>query len=276
MITAKTWVHNWHKAGLLGLMTAAISAAAAAECVDRSASWLAANVTSSSEWNEFDASGRKLVHESGTLHGVELSAGLRCGDWNLQAQLSQLDGSRLYDGQTSTGVPVTSQSALRQLQGHLQASLNLTDTWQLGGRLSSHTLWRDIASAAGSSGYPERYDWTMLSLGAQWQTALGPGKLTLAAWTGTQLKSTMVLNLPGRDQATLPLGSISQVELAAGWRAQLRRAWSLQADVRYRRADMDQGADAVITRRGVPVGMAHQPRTSMVDVPVAIRIGYEF
>ncbi|MDO8771287.1 MAG: hypothetical protein Q7K57_21810 [Burkholderiaceae bacterium] len=276
MITAKTWVHNWHKAGLLGLMTAAISVAAAAECVDRSASWQAANVTSSSEWDEFDASGRKLVHESGTLHGAELSAGLRCGDWNLQAQISQLNGSRLYDGQTSTGVPVTSQSALRQLQGHLQASLNLTDAWQLGGRLSSHTLWRDIASAAGASGYLERYDWTMLSLGAQWQTALGPGKLTLAAWTGTQLKSTMVLNLPGRDQATLPLGSISQVELAAGWRAQLGRAWSLQADVRYRRADMDQGADAVITRRGVPVGVAHQPRTSMVDVPVAIRIGYEF
>jgi len=276
VITAKTWVHNWHKTGLLGLMTAAISVAAAAECVDRSASWQAASVTSSSDWNEFDASGRKLVHESGTLQGVELSAGLRCGNWNLQGQLSQLDGSRLYVGQTSTGVPVTSRSALRQRQGHLQASLNVTDAWQLGGRLSGQTLWRDIASAGGASGYPERFDWTLLSLGAQWKTALGPGQLTLAAWAGTQLASSLVLTLPGRDQATLPLGSISQTELAAGWRTQLSPAWHLQADVHYRRTDIDQGADVVIRREGIPVGMAHQPRTSMVDMPIAIRIGYEF
>lgn len=272
----KAWLYRWHKAGALGLLAASISVAAAADCADRSAAWQAGYVSDLSDWNEFDASGRKLVHESGTLQGVALSASLRCGDWKLQGQLSQLDGSRLYDGQTSTGVPVTSQSALRQRQGHLQASLNVTDAWQFGGRLSGQTLWRDIASAGGASGYPERFDWTLLSLGAQWKTGLGPGQLTLAAWAGTQLMSSMVLTLPGRDPATLPLGSISQAELAAGWRTQLSPAWHVQVDVRYRRTDIDQGADVVIMRNGAPVGMAHQPRTSMVNMPVAIRIGYEF
>jgi hypothetical protein len=257
-------------------MTASVSAAAIADCVNPSTSWQAAHVNTPSNWRELDAAGRKLVHESGTLHGVEVSVGLRCGDWNWQAQLSQLEGSRLYDGQTSAGVPVVSRSAIRQRQGHLQASVNLTDAWQLGTRLSGQRLWRDIASAGGASGYPERYDWTLLSMGAQWQTALGPGQLSLAVWAGTQLTSDLVVNLPGRDSASLPLGSIKQVELAAGWRTQLSPAWHVQVDVGYRRTDMAQGADGVIRRSGVAVGMAHQPQTSMVDRPTAIRLGYTF
>lgn len=272
----KTWFYRWQKAGVLGFLAAATSIAAAGNCVDHSTTWQVASVSNLSDWNEFDASGRKLVHESGTLQGVELSAGLRCGDWSLQGQLSQLDGSRLYDGQTSTGIPVTSHSALKQLQGHLQASWNVTDAWQLGGRYSGQTTWRDIASAGGASGYPERFDWTLLSFGSQWKTALGPGQLILAAWVGTQLSSSMTLNLPGRDQATLPLGSIRQDELEAGWRTQLSPAWNLQADVRYRRTTIDQGADVVIKRSGLPVGVAHQPRTSVTDMPITIRIGYEF
>ncbi len=272
----KACIGPLHKAWALGFLAAALSSAAAANCSERSIAWQAAYVSNLSDWQEFDATGHKLVHESGTLQGAELSAGFRCGGWNFQGQLSQLDGIRLYDGQTSTGTPVMSQSALRQLQGHLQTSYNVSDAWLLGVRFSGQTTWRDIASAGGASGYPERFDWTLLSFGTQWKTALGSGQLTLAGWAGTQLTSSMTLNLPGRDQALLQLGPIRQVELALGWRMPLSPSWSLQADVRYRRTDIDQGADVVIKRNGVPVGVAHQPRTSMVDVPLAIRIGYEF
>ena len=264
------------KTGLPGLLAAAFSCAAAANCIDATASGQVAKVSNASEWTEFNGSGRKLVGEAGTLDGIEISGQVRCGIWNLAAQISQLDGSRRYDGQTTTGVPVTSQSAVRQRQGQLQATFNITEAWQLGGRWSSQTLWRDIASAGGASGYPERFDWTLLSLGAQWRAGLGPGQLALAAWTGWQLQSRMVLTLPGRDQATLALGSISQIDLMAGWRTQLSPAWHVQADIGYRRIDMGQGANSVITRGGLPVGVAYQPRTIMVDRPLAIRIGYEF
>lgn len=264
------------KAGLLGLLVAALPVAATADCVDRAASWQAAHVSNSSGWTEVDVLGRKLVRETGTLPGVELSVRVRCDDWNLQAQISKLDGSRFYDGQTSTGVPVTSRSALRKLQGAVQATFNVTEAWQLGARLSSHTLWREIASAGGISGYPERYDWTLLSVGAQWQTGLGPGQLRLAAWSGMKLRSGMLLSLPGRDQTVMQLGRMNQLEFEAGWRTQLGQGWYLQGDVRYRRTAMGRGADAIIRRGGVPVGVAHQPRTTMVDIPVSIGIGYEF
>lgn len=250
--------------------------AAAAACETWAAALQAAQVNNLSEWREFDAAGHQLVHETGTLSGPELSVSWRCGHWNLQGQMTEMNGSRSYDGQTSTGQPITSRSAVRQRQGQLQAKWKIDDAWQLGGRVVGQTLWRDMASAGGALGYPERYDWTLLSLGAQWQSAPGPSQLTLAAWFAAPLSSNLTLRLPGRDRTNLPMGVIKQVELLMAWQVQLRPAWYLRADVRYRRTDLGLGANGVIRRNGVPVGMAYQPRTVLLDMPVAIQIGYEF
>lgn len=266
-----------NRSGQIGLLLAAMTTVvAAADCSDRKVVWQIAYVSSQSDWQEFDASGRRLVHEFGILRGPEFVAGWRCGDWRFEARVSQFDGTRAYDGQTGGGVPAMSQSALRQQKGYLQASWRVTETWQLGGRLSGQTLWRDIASTAGASGYPERYDWAILSWGTQWETTLGPGQLTLAAWRGSQSSSSMQVNLPGFDPAALPLGALHQTELALGWRTQLSPAWHFHVHVRSLRTDMGAGADKIITRGGLPAGVAHQPRTSMVDRPLMIGLGYEF
>jgi hypothetical protein len=254
----------------------AASNTAASICANRALTWQAAHVSNTSTWQEFDALGKKLLHESGTLQGRELTAGLKCENWWLQADLSQLDGTRLYEGQTTSGFAITTQSALRQSRGQLQTSFAISEAWQLGARIAAQTTWRDIASAGGASGYPEQFDWTLLSLGTQWKTTLGPGQLTLAAWAGSQIKSRMLLTLPGRDKATLQLGTIRELELAAGWRLPLNTAWSLQADARYRHLNVNQGLARVITRNGVPVAVANQPKTSNTDIPLALRINYEF
>jgi len=38
---------------------------------------------------------------------------------------------------------------------------------------------------------------------------------------------------------------------------------------------MDQGESSVIQRGGLPVGLAHQPATVLVDMPISIRLGYD-
>jgi hypothetical protein len=229
-----------------------------------------------SDWFEFDAAGRQIVHEAGVLRGTELAAALDCGRWQWQAQASQSGGVRMYDGQTSTGAPALSQSAISLLQGHVQAGWRPSDAWMLGVRMAGQTLWRDIASTATASGYPERYDWSLLSLGARWQAVFDAGQLTLGLWKGAALQSTMRVGFTGYDPAVLPLGAISQLELSAGWRIRLSPAWQVQADVHQIRTDMAQGADVIITRSGQPAGVAHQPQTRMRETSLAIRIGYEF
>ncbi len=260
----------------LGLLLTAISIAATAECNDRLTSLALAPVSKQSDWNEFDAAGRKLVNESGRLNGAELSIGLNCSDWDFLALLSQLDGLRSYDGQASNGVPIVSVSEVRQRQGHIEANFRLTDAWRLGGRLSSNTIWRDMASAGGASGYPERYAWTAISLGLQWEAVSGRNRFKLGAWFGRPVVSTMELTLAGRDRATLKLGSMNQAEFAATWRTPLSPSWYVEADVQYHRTAMGQGESSVIQRGGMPVGLAHQPTTIMLDLPVAVRLAYDF
>lgn len=272
---ASRW-QNWQRASLLGLLFAATSSGAVATCDPRPTSLLGAYVSELSAWSEFDSSGRRLVRESGKLHGTEFSMGWRCFDWDVSATLSQLRGSRSYEGETSTGVPAVSLSNVRKSYGHLQGNFRITDRWHLGGRLATDRIWRDIASASEAAGYPERFDLTMISFGTQLQTVIGPGNLTLSAWLGKPATSRMTLNLPGRDQATLPLGSVLQLEMAAAWRSRISSTWQWQADVRYRRTDMGQGEDAVIRRGGIPVGLAKQPRTSMVDVPLTVGVACIF
>jgi hypothetical protein len=260
---------------LAGVVTASPPAHAGA-CADSQLALQLAQISNASDWQEFDAPGRRLVHESGMLGGQALSGELRCGDWWYLAEVSQTDGTRGYDGQTSSGVPALSQSALRQSAGLLQTSVQVSDGWRLGLRLSGQTTWRDIASVGAASGYPERFDWTLASIGAQWCTALGPGQLALAAWVAMPLSSSMLLSLPGRDTLTLKLGALQQSELALGWRMPLGTDWHVQADARYVGTTIGQGDDAVITRGGVPVGIAHQPRTSVVDSSLTLRLGYQF
>lgn len=261
---------------LLLATLAGAASAASAECARPELLWQAAAISQASQWTELTPSGQTLVRESGRLGGLDLSGALRCGLWQFEAQLAQLEGARDYAGQTSTGVPVNARSDLQQRQGQLQASFKLNQTWQLGGRLSHLSTWRELASVGAAAGYPERFDWTLLEGGAQWQTELGPGQLQLAAWAGAPLQSRMTLTLPGRDPARLSLGAIRQIELSAAWRGPLRLGWQLQADISYRRTEIKQGASSVIMRSGVPVGVAHQPRTLLRELPVAILISYNY
>lgn len=268
--------YRWLGQALVSCVSTTAASNAAAMCSERSTILQAAYVSSQSDWQEFDAAGKRIVHESGSLGGTELSAGITCGRWNFQALLTELRGDRAYEGQTSTATPVTTQSAIRQTRGQVQAGLHLGEPWLLGVRWTGQTGWRDIASAGNATGYPERFDWTLLSLGTQWKRAIGTGQLTLSAWAGRQLTSSMELNLPGRDQAMLALGPIRQRELSIAWLQPLDHGWSLQVDASHRRTDIGVGDSALIRRNGLPVGVAYQPQSRAVDTPLAIRIAYSF
>lgn len=263
-------------AGCALTMATATTTASAAICAGGPLSLQAGLLSNASDWQEFDTRGKRLVHESGTMQGTEVTASWRCSDWELAAALGQLEGPRTYDGQTNSGTPVASQSALRQSFGHVQAGYRLSEAWQLGARVYGQTTWRDIASTSGASGYPERFDWTILSLGAQWDAPLAAGKVTVAAWVGTQLTSGMTLQLPGRDPSSLALGPIQQYELQIAWKLPLSQGWSVQADLRYTATDIGQGPETVISRGGIPVGVARQPHTNSVEVPLGLRLGYTF
>ena len=219
-----------------------------------------------SDWREHDAQGRRLVRELGTLREVAASAAARCGSLSWQLSLSHASGERGYTGVSTVGTPLTSSSQVRQTDLQLQAAIPVTDRWWLGGRVGQHRVDRNIASTAQAQGYPERFSYTLLQLGAGFDLDLSPAlRASAQAWTGAGPTGSLQLWLPGVDAAKLDLGrsrgnalrllvqSTASATGAAGW------GWLVGLD--WDAVGFDAGPAQAITRNGVIVGGAAQPRT---------------
>lgn len=229
-----------------------------------------------SDWQEFTTEGRTQVQESGQLDGIEFNVGITCGKWRVENLYSQATGRRRYQGRTATGAAAQSWSDMRQAAGQLAVSYQFHPDWQFGVRLLDQTTWRNIASISAAAGYPERFSWTLLSLGLRTQKDLASGRWSFFGWAGQDLRTGMHLQLPGRDPATLALGNIDHIELGVGWGTPLNHHWLLEAAATLRRTTLGQGAVALITRSGAPAGVAFQPSTVLREMPLSISLRYQF
>ena len=233
-------------------------------------------VTQSSVWDEYSGIGSRLLRESGRLTGPAAQGNWSCDRWSVGVGVEQATGVRDYDGQTNTGVPLKTQSRLQQFSGYAQVAYAVYPALKLGARLSGMSMEREIASTGTVSGYPEHYEWLMLSLGGEWAIPTAFGTVSIGLWTGQTTESAMRVQLPGRDTAWLDLGSIQQSQVDIQWERQMGAQWKVQGSVGYRRTDIAQGKPGVITSQGVPVSSAYQPRASLVEVPVSLSVQYQF
>lgn len=258
---------------LLGLLS---TAPAWAACPSIDWGWKASLIQQSSQWHELDAGGARLVHEHANLPGWELATNLRCAAWEFGASWQQLAGNRAYDGQTSDGVLVQSQSDWSQQHMRFDIHYDVTPNWAAGVRVTDSTMHRILQGNAQAAGYPERYGWTMLSVGLRTTMPAGNGTLSATAWTGKAVQSRMNLTLPAADASSLPLGAISQTELGLEWT--LMSVHQIQFSVAggWRRTRITTGAIAPIYQSGQVVGHAYQPGIDFHEIPIALGIRVPF
>lgn len=248
---------------LLSLVAAPAQAQAPAGCA---ANGLAAGVALlRSDWDEFDALGRHLLRERGTLRESALGAAGKCGVWALRARLAQASGSRAYDGVSTVGEPISTTSRLRIDTFHIETTCCQATGWQAGARLGRRLTHRDIASAGPVLGYPERFKATLAEIGVRWQGPETVGHdLALQAWVGTGPRGRVSIDLPHVDPTTLDLGRSRSLAFGAevgpapqstrsrfGWQARL--GWAV--------LETAAGPASALTRNGLVVGGAAQPRT---------------
>ncbi|MEO3712553.1 hypothetical protein [Roseateles flavus] len=134
----------------------------------------------SSRWHEEGASGERLLQERGTLRAASLAVGLPCAGLHWVAQLDLESGTRDYQGRSTTGVPLSTQSRVRSQRLQLQAWRPFEGSaWSVGARLGwEPDSRRALASVGAVQGYEESRDRWRLGLGARWQHELP------AAWQG--------------------------------------------------------------------------------------------
>ena len=233
-----------------------------------------------SQWEEFDAHGKSLVREQGTLKvvGLQVAGQCRTLDWSAHWTLSR--GERDYDGVTSTQAPFQTQSRVQAQHLAVQAWLPVHAGWSMGSQLGYRHAERDIAGQGNVLGYPERFGYWQAALGARYQAALGERvHLTASAWLGGGPGGRVKLDLPSADPVTLNLGSSRMLALGVeleGGEAATQPGWSWQAGMSFRREQTNAGTSKVLVRNGIPVGAALQPHFVQRHWGGTARVTYRF
>lgn len=262
---------------MAALLAGMSSAAAAMPCGTPVVTVLAG--VERSQWEEFDAQGKSLVRERGTLKVAGLQASGRCSRLDWTAQWTRSQGQRDYDGVTTTQAPLQTQSQLRTQALTVSAWLPISKGWAVGAQLGHRQIQRDIASKGNVLGYPERFDYLQAALGARYQAVLGEQmRLIASGWLGAGPGGQVKVDLPRADPVTLPLGASRllalSVQLEGG--ESVQPGWSWQAGVAYRREQTSAGATELISRNGVIVGAALQPRFVQQHLGASAGLAYRF
>lgn len=234
-----------------------------------------------SQWEEFNAQGRSLLREQGTLKtaGLQLAGRCRTVDWAAHWTLGR--GDRDYDGMTNTGAPFQTHSRLQAQQLALQGWLPVHAGWALGAQLGYRHIQRDIAGQGSVLGYPERFGYWQAALGARYQVALGAQlQLAVSGWAGGGPGGRVRVDLPRADPVTLPLGSSRLlalgVELGSPTAALVQPGWSWQLGAAYRHERIGAGGARTLVRNGLPVGSALQPRIVQRHLGASAGATYRF
>lgn len=263
---------------LIGGLALLLGPAAMAACVGPTPGVLTG--VERSYWKEFDAQGRRLLRERGSLRmaGVQLAGQCPSWDWSAQAQWSQ--GERAYDGQTNTQASFRTHSNLHVQRLSFQAWLPMHEHWALGMQATHARIDRDIAGQGNVLGYPERFSYWQASLGARYQGRWSDQlRWSTSGWLGAGPAGRMQLDLPRYDPITLPLGASRTVALSldvAGGAHPQQPGWSWRGGLSYRFERTAAGPARALTRNGIPAGVVLQPRFEQQHWGAHVGASYRF
>lgn len=222
----------------------------------------------SSRWHEQDAQGRTLVRERGQLPTLGLQASTTCGAWTFAGHAALTGGQRGYDGVDSRGAALHTHSDLHDLHLTMDLLRAITPDAAVGVRLGHREIRRDIRGTGSVLGYPERFRYAQVALGARHVWRLTPAlQLGVSGWLGGGPGGHMDLRLPTADAARLTLGASRyaqatlRLENTPGADAPPQWHWGVELDWRHER--LRGGPVTTLVRNGAPVGGAAQPATRL-------------
>ena len=265
------------KQGALGGTLLFITTMAAADCNDVTMS--SSGGLTGSQWQEFSASGKPLVKETGTLLVTRLDALAHCGGLQWHIHWAQAQGQRRYIGITNTQQAATSSTDIRDQSMQLDAQMPLDAHWSAALGVERRNTHRNIHSTEQASGYPERFSqWTGLA-GLRYQHSASEDTTWAAtAWVGRTLTGQVWLDLPNAEPTRLSLGAGHVVETSLTW-AEKKTAesrWTWASTLSWRATRTASGPASALMKNGRWVGTALQPQTSTQSLGINATMKYAF
>jgi hypothetical protein len=233
-----------------------------------------------SNWQEYGPTGKTLLTERGQLlqHGLGWRG--HCADWHLQLQGTRAQGSRLYQGQTNQGMPVSTTSEIEATSLDAQVWYPVLANWSLGGRLFERATERDLKSVGAVQGYVENFHQSALAVGLQHQLDTQDwGRWQTRVWHGVG-RGHMHVTLPGMDAARLPLGAMrwwaAQLQWSGCRGAEGTSRWGCDVALNYQSERLERGATQPIYRQGLHRANAYQPSTHQQALGLNVGVQYRF
>lgn len=223
-------------------------------------------------YKEYDDAGKLLDREDGFIPGVVLGLSESDGDWDYKGTFLYHAGNVRYDGQTNSGIPITTRTDEKIIDATFHAERWYRDSndqkrYAWYGGLGYRHWFRDIRSTSTSGGLPvsgltETYQWWYVLVGgkrilsdagkSQWQADL---RVTRT------IQPTIHIELPGFDNTTQDLGERFGVRLSLPWRYELEKASVFFIEPYKEAWSLGRSPTTPLSSNGVPVGTIYEPRS---------------
>ena len=238
--------------------------------------WLAAG-TMNFDLEEVDSQGRRIVHESGWLPGVELGAAATRGRAQLRLQASYYDGDVDYDGQTQAQVPINSSTDQTIWDAGLTAAwrlaVDVVPEFNIYAGINYHYWRRHIQPVGAILGLEETYRWWSPRAGLEiaWQRARDRWMLS-GELTRTLNPEVDIDAFATFDSTTLDLGERWGWRGAIGWQHELSPHIAAGIKLFYETWSLGRSDAAILTSNQVPVGTISQPHIDNRNYGVTIEL----
>lgn len=237
------------------------------------------------DYREFEDAGRLLDRESGSIPGIVFDLAGAKDRWTVGGRFSWHADDVLYDGQTTTGIPIRTRTEENILDTSVRIERSLDSDFTPGltvyGGFGYRYWGREIRPTYTSSGQRvdglfEMYRWTYLFVGgktAVYRTDRFRGSLD--ARVLRPYNPTVEVDYRGTyDAISLDLGERTSWRL--GIPIELRideRIWMVVEP--YAEAwDLGRSPTETLTRQGVPVGRVYEPRSTTRSTGLVV--GFRF
>ena len=238
-------------------------------------------------YQEFSDSGKLLNREDGPIPGLVASLSRSRDRWLLAGDFSYHAGDVTYNGQTNTGVPITTRTDQKIVDMAVRAEYWQATTGGLNYALylgaGYHRWERDIQPTRTASGAPvgglfETYEWWLGFLGAKMVLReSGKVRWLLDVRLTRPVNPSITVDFHGLyDNARLDLGERWGARLALPWRYAVSRTAGLIVEPFVESYELGRSATTPLTRNGIVVGTVYEPRSESRNYGLVIGISQRF
>ena len=235
-------------------------------------------------YKEFDDDNVLLDREDGLIPGFIMGYKQKGNNLITDVFFSYHATDIQYDGQTQSGVPVTTRSDadIYEFQAKIASEFRTRGNYQyeMYGGVGYRFWQRNIRSTAAATGIFEEYDWTYLMLGAKFPLMKTSGSsLDFDIQYTRMIQANIFVQLSslGADDVNLALGKENGYRFSLPWRMQAQSSSVWVIEPYYESWEIGKSEIKPITVGGIPTGfVVWEPRSETGNSGVNIKMVMPF